>query len=225
MDQLWPALQRRSPESPFPDRDPLGSVHSLGLAVGHDRRRPAHRKAVLVRQEDDPALDVVERDQSAQERCEHGVRLTSGKRRTGPGAGAARDRGRRRGRVPGLPVGNLRVRLDLLALHGQRHCLRTAGRPELRHRVADVRADGLRREHEALGDLGAAHSTREQPEDLALTRGQGAPGDAPGPGSNVAIVRRHPGSTLTSASGSVLVLGHSLSLAAPLVRELSRLRG
>jgi hypothetical protein len=127
--------------------------------------------------------------------------------------------------VPGLPVGDLGVRLDLLPLDSERHGLGAAGGPELRHRVADVRADGLGREDEALGDLGAAHPSGEQPEDLALPRGERSTGHATPSRSQVAVVGRHPGSTPTAASGSVLVLGHSLSLAAPLVRELSRLRG
>src|SRR5581483_6166836 len=43
---------------------------------------------------------------------------------------------------------------------------------ELRHRVADVGANGLGREDELLGDAGAAGASREQREDLPLAVGE-----------------------------------------------------
>ena len=74
----------------------------------------------------------------------------SGRRRGGPGRG-----GRLRGAVGALGG-------DLLLLERQGDRLRAGRGAELRHRVAHVGADRLGREHQLLGDLGAAHALGEQ---------------------------------------------------------------
>ncbi len=115
------------------------------------------------------------------------------------------------------------MRLDFVALDGQGHRLGTARSAELRHRVADVRADRLGREHQGLGDLGAAHSSGQHPEDLALTRRQGRTSDpAPDRGPRIVIFGCHSGRTLAAASGSLLVLVQGSDCRGSLDGELIR---
>src|SRR3954453_3591008 len=73
-----------------------------------------------------------------------------------------RDRSRRRSASP----------LDLFAVQGLYHCLGPGPGVEFFHRVADVGADRLRREDEALGDLLARQPLRQHREDLGFTAAQ-----------------------------------------------------
>lgn len=134
------------------ERDLGRQLEARGVGLGD----ASQRQPVLVGDVDGAALDVVERDQPAEHRREP-------RRGISGAGGGGRALGHRR---------RLRVGGDLVMLKRQRDRLRPRGRAQLRHRVAHVRAHGLRGEHQLLRDLRAAHALGEGAEDLALAAGQ-----------------------------------------------------